>query len=103
MARTRTKIFALFRCVPWQCDVSIPSCVKRYRKAKKVRGHGEARTLIHCEGCQVGKAHSKRQQPSAWPNGRPLVRYVRDAPLVPPIELLKKARRKVASPVNELD
>lgn len=90
--RAQPKKLSLFYCVHWRCQLSPVTCAKRSRKSREVRGHGESRTMIWCERCEVGRQHAKRKLPETWPDGAPVERSEREPPLVPALALFKKKR-----------
>jgi hypothetical protein len=65
----------MFACILLSCRVTVSACVKRRRAAREPGRGGELRIVSPaCLGCVVGEAHERGERPSAWADGRPVVR-----------------------------
>lgn len=83
----------MFRCRPWSCDLPLASCTARWKRSQRERKPGEARSLIHCEKCPIGRAHAAGQLPRKWPDKEKIQRFELVPPPAPSAADLKRAER----------
>lgn len=81
-----------FRCVTYDCTLSVEACVGRVESASSNRSLYRSQPMLDaskCGKCVVGKEHRAGSLPTTWPDGSPLARLT-----------LASSTRPVARPVD---